>query len=169
MKQKIFTILIIATVIAILTIWSLDRCGFTPASQFANGTLSPFMRQFNNTGVWIKNRFSSSNAKDKKIKDLTDKLLECETQLAKNRQMTLKFKQLAKNSQLTAPDGWRLQIAEVIGRDPISWKRRFRINIGSATMGLKRNLTAHEIVNQVYRAWFEFKTPISVNGPIFIL
>ena len=71
-------------------------------------------------------------AKDKKIRELEEKVLELQLQVGDARDLRTENSQLRKLADLERHPGWFVQHAEVIVRDPVLWDYTFTIDKGMA-------------------------------------
>lgn len=111
-------------------------------------TPSPFRSAFSGTGLpFLKTRATAATAVSTHMERLPpvtaserarlkhlDRLVQQLNQQVRNGQDALREnRELRLYLELPAPPDWKLVVAPIISRDPVTWNRRFRIGKGSAS------------------------------------
>jgi len=115
----------------VLLTWSFSHFKIFPFREIGIGASAPFAQGSTASKNWFVRRIDDLRDKNKIIRNLESRLRDQELELAKSRVNQKRFSALMKQLSLPKFTDWYWQTTAVLGRDPVSWKEQFRINLGS--------------------------------------
>ncbi len=133
MHTLVSRIIAAVTMLCVALLWMVSPRGLGRSA--AAGFSAPFLVAWRTvrdetalTWRWV----ASAHEAPARVRELELRLRQTEIQLAETQELRAQVASLRRLVGLKAPHGWRVVVAEVVARDPLTWKRGFRINRGSA-------------------------------------